>query len=235
MSLETIGYEFVKGILTKAGAKLAEQAFKVIEKSSYGKIRLILFLVVDFIEPLRLDDWKITLSDILTKSGFKKDGNEYLAGDILRIKDIAPDYLYLPVGLEEDDEESEDIFDLDDGVLYVKRMKIYAVPEKRGKTSLSEAVSKLADIAEGFMRFINPNKTFFGVRIVFEDASKASEFKEKIQEQLSKLGIEQPVYHSDNLVDVIILSIAKVTTAFEIIENELFGGYLSRIKKRLRK
>ncbi|WP_456330537.1 hypothetical protein [Archaeoglobus sp.] len=231
MSLETVGYGIAKGFLAHIGAKLADKTFKLVEKSSYGKVRLSLFLVVDFVEPLRLDDWKIRLNDILTSIGFKRDGNEYIAENV-RIKDVAPDYLYLPTESEEDyEEERDNVSDFDDGVLYVKRMKIYAVPEKIDKKCLSEAVSKLADIAEGFIQYINPSKTFFGMRIVFEDVSKASKFKEEAQERLNKFGVRQVTYQSDNMVDVMILSIAKATAAFEIIENELFGGYLSKIKR----
>ncbi len=63
--------------------------------------------------------------------------------------------------------------------------------------------------------------------ISFTTASQAS------QEQLNKLDVRQSIYQSNNLVDVIVLSIAKVTAAFEIIENELFGGYLYKIKKKI--
>lgn len=204
--------------------------FKVVDRSSYGKVELCLFLVVDFIEPIRLDEWKVNLNSILTEKGFKKEGNKYITESV-RIKDIAPDYLFLPS--DESEEEFDGVYteDYDEGILYVKRMKIYAVPEKSGKGSLSEVVSKLADIVEGFMGFINynPKKTFFGVRIVFQEASKASEFKENIQKKLAKLEVGY-IYQSDDLVDVIVPSIAKATDAFKAVEEELYGGYLFKIK-----
>uniref|UniRef100_A0A7C2K503 Uncharacterized protein n=1 Tax=candidate division WOR-3 bacterium TaxID=2052148 RepID=A0A7C2K503_UNCW3 len=228
MSVEITSSVLAK-IWAQATEKLVEQTFKVVEKSSYGSARVSLFTIVDFSEPPRLDEWKIELNRILTNIGFRKDGNEYIASDV-RIKDIVSDYLYLPLESEDSEEERDDVFDFDNGILYVKRMKIYAIPEKIDKKCLSKAVSKLTDIVEGFMKYFNFSKTFFGVRIVFENSSEAGKFKEKIHDQLNRLGISQ-IYQSDNMVDVIVLSIAKAKEAFEIIENELFGGLLSKIKR----
>lgn len=234
-SLVDLGTKVAVGVATRLATDIASKGlYKVIEKSAYGSVQVVVFLVMDFVEPLRLDEWGTQLNSILTKTGFRKDGNEYVAENQVRIKDIAVEYFSLLPDL--DDTELEEGSDpIDEGVLLVKRMKIYAIPEREAEKSLSETALKLAEIAEEFLQAINLKKTFIGVKIVFKGggSAEAGKFKYEVEKKLKEIEARYILYHTDKEVDILVIGLTKVLPVFEVVESELFAGFLHKLKRRI--
>lgn len=229
--------ELAIAIATEAAKKVGIQLYQKISKTRYGKLQLLLFLVMDFLEPVRVDNWEIKIRDILTEKGAKKENNEYVVQEVIRIKDISNEFLPFAnneieseTELMEGKKSEEEI--LEDSILLVKRSKIYAVPDSQGRGSVVKAAVFLAELFEEFMKIINPKKTFVGLKLSFDEPIKSNKFKVAIEKNFRANGLSGTyvIYHEENTMQLIVNRPTKIESIFRIVDNEIYGGFLRNLR-----
>jgi len=237
IAAKKIVMELAPEVAKEVAKELAKKA-----KSSYGEIKLLIFLVMDFSELMKIDKWEIMFQSLITSKGAKRTNRDYVIDGIIRILDISEEIIPFPMDYDDfEDFEEEEVNIIDDSILLVKRVRIYAIPDGERKGSLSKAVVKIAEIVDNFMRCINLRKTYLGVRISFLEGGKASKFKKKIEEKIKKKIIDEEtkkseidewikIYHEDSTIQLIVPNVTKILPVFEIVDEELYGGLLNKLK-----
>jgi hypothetical protein len=206
-------------------------------KSNYGKVQLLFTVGIDFSEPLRVDDLKNKLTKILTDEGFKKGNGEFILEDVLSIKDIHYEPLFLQLLRsedEEDDDNENEEDDISNKLILIKRLRIYAIPKSE---KLSHASLKLAKIIESFSSYtIKKDKYFIILVLIFDDTSKATKFKKGLEERFKKerLPSNNNIRQIEKQIEIIIESITETTKIFNVIEDHLFKKGLKNILTTLK-
>lgn len=214
-----------------AGKEITKDIYaltKVLKTKEYGEAKVLLFSVVDFASPMRVDEWQTSIRHTLTNYGYKKQGAEYLHEGIVKISDIRQEYISL---LPEETDEFSDCgtdTNVDNEVLYVKRARLYAIPESDKDFGIKNACLDIAKIAETYQANLNFKKTFTGALISFDDEKIAAKFATNLR---GHDHIIQPIL-TGTTVQVAETSLLRVDSVFTLVDDELGATRFTKIKEK---
>ena len=194
---------------------------------AYGYIELSLFMIMDFKALIRLDDWAVTSGNILKSMNAKKEDNTFTIEKDLKNVEIIYEIFFVPKEsdsiTETQQEKSE--YELDEGELFVKRAKIFAIPYEVGEDFFLKAVVTLATYEERFVSDLDLKKTFIGVNIKFNDEDVRKRFSIHLSKMIEKEGFNRDEYtiNEQNMkVKIIFPKLVSIDKFFKIIGKELF-------------
>ena len=194
---------------------------------AYGYVDLSLFMVMDFKDIIRLDDWTVTSGKILKSMNAKKEDNTFTIGRDLKNVEIIHEIFFLPKEIdcitEHLLEKSE--YEMDERELFVKRAKIYAIPYEVGEEFFLRAIVTLANYEEKFVNDLDLRKTFIGVNIKFNNEDIRKKFSIHLSKMIEKEGFNRDEYtitEQKMKVKIIFPKLVGINKFFEIIGKELF-------------
>jgi len=172
------------------------------------------------------------------------DGKFTIQNELKNVEIVPQEFFHIP-GLDENIESITDIIDEEDehdlgkGLLFVKRVNVFAIPYSSDKNSFLKAILSLAKYEENFTSILDLKKSFIGVKLHFTEQDLRKNFSTNIFKKATNENFgsdDFKIDEHDKTIKIIYTKLARTDRFFEIIGYELYKNkfryYVDPLLKR---